>query len=220
MNEFFNHFILSCASLIAVLNPFGNVPLFVSLTEHMKTDTRQKLFKLIVYTGFTIIVVFSLIGDLMMTYLFRIDMKEIRMAGGIILIIAAIKNLLFSINEISFLSWNKVALNVTKLSTSPSINSKISNFSNLVFFEKFKISLFQDFKSCVKSGLFWCVEKIIYSLLQTEKALNLDFISSSAVLGEVILSWKGLQHFLYFLKEPQGQISFGENFKIEPYQEF
>ena len=96
MNEFFNHFILSCASLIAVLNPFGNVPLFVSLTEHMKTDTRQKLFKLIVYTGFTIIVVFSLIGDLMMTYLFRIDMKEIRMAGGIILIIAAIKNLLFS----------------------------------------------------------------------------------------------------------------------------
>ena len=96
MNEFFNHFILSCASLIAVLNPFGNVPLFVSLTEHMKTDTRQKLFKLIVYTGFTIIVVFSLIGDLMMTYLFHIEMKEIRMAGGIILIIAAIKNLLFS----------------------------------------------------------------------------------------------------------------------------
>ena len=96
MNEFFNHFILSCASLIAVLNPFGNVPLFVSLTEHMKADTRQKLFRLIVYTGFTIIVVFSLVGDLMMTYLFRIEMKEIRMAGGIILIIAAIKNLLFS----------------------------------------------------------------------------------------------------------------------------
>lgn len=96
MNVFFNHFILSCASLIAVLNPFGNVPLFVSLTEHMKADTRQKLFKLIVYTGFTIIVVFSLVGDLMMTYLFRIEMKEIRMAGGIILIIAAIKNLLFS----------------------------------------------------------------------------------------------------------------------------
>ena len=96
MNEFFNHFILSCASLIAVLNPFGNVPLFVSLTEHMKADTRQKLFRLIVYTGFTIIVVFSLVGDLMMTYLFRLEMKEIRMAGGIILIIAAIKNLLFS----------------------------------------------------------------------------------------------------------------------------
>lgn len=96
MNSFLNHFILSCASLIAVLNPFGNVPLFVSLTEHMKPETRQKLFRVIVITGFSIIIIFSLIGDLMMTYLFRIEMKEIRMAGGIILVIAAIKNLLFS----------------------------------------------------------------------------------------------------------------------------
>ena len=95
MESFFTHFILNCASLIAVLNPFGNVPLFVSLTEHMKTETRQKLFNLIVYTGFTIIVVFSLVGDLMMTYLFRIEMKEIRMSGGIILVVVALKNLIF-----------------------------------------------------------------------------------------------------------------------------
>lgn len=96
MNVFFTHFILNCASLIAVLNPFGNLPLFVSLTEQMKLETRQKLFNLIVYTGFTIIIVFSLLGDLMMTYLFRIDMKEIRMAGGIILVVVSLKNLAFS----------------------------------------------------------------------------------------------------------------------------
>ena len=96
MDTFFTHFILNCASLIAVLNPFGNVPLFVTLTQDMKRETRDKLFKPIVYTGFTIIVIFSLVGDLMMTYLFRIEMKEIRMAGGIILVIAALKNLLFA----------------------------------------------------------------------------------------------------------------------------
>lgn len=96
MDNLLTSFILNCASLIAVLNPFGNVPLFVTLTQDMKKETRDKLFKLIVYTGFTIIVVFSLLGDLMMTYLFRIEMKEIKMAGGIILVIVALKNLIFS----------------------------------------------------------------------------------------------------------------------------
>ena len=95
MHTFFNHFLLNCASLIAVLNPFGNVPLFTSFTDTMKPETRNKLFRLIVLTGFGIISVFAIFGDLLMTYLFRIEMKEIRMAGGIVLIISAIKNLLF-----------------------------------------------------------------------------------------------------------------------------
>ena len=79
--------------LIAVLNPFGNVPLFIGMTDGMEKDIRKKLFKAIAITGFFITWIFSLIGEFLMTNFYKINMNELRMAGGLILILMAIKNL-------------------------------------------------------------------------------------------------------------------------------
>ena len=86
---------INALTMIAILNPFGNVPLFIGLTEDMGKITRKKLFKVIVFTGFAIMAVFALVGSFMMHNFFRVEMKEIRIAGGIILVIVALKNLLF-----------------------------------------------------------------------------------------------------------------------------
>jgi multiple antibiotic resistance protein len=96
MEDTLTQFIMNCVSLLAILNPFGNVPLCVTLTEDMSPRSRKKLFNLIVYTGFTIVILFGLLGDILMTYFFRVEMTEIRIAGGILLVIVALKNLLFS----------------------------------------------------------------------------------------------------------------------------
>lgn len=85
--------------LVAVLNPFGNVPLFVGMTEKMEKETREKLFKTIAVTGFFIMWLFSLVGEFLMTNFYRIDMKELKMAGGMILIVMAFRNLIFSIGK-------------------------------------------------------------------------------------------------------------------------
>ena len=45
---------INALTLIAVLNPFGNVPLFIGMTEGMEKDVRNKLFKTIAITGFFI----------------------------------------------------------------------------------------------------------------------------------------------------------------------
>lgn len=86
--------IMDATTLLAIMNPFGNVSLFVSMTEHMEKSFRKKLFNLIVYTGFSIVVLFGLVGDLMLKYLFKVEMTQIKVAGGLLLIIVAIKNLL------------------------------------------------------------------------------------------------------------------------------
>lgn len=88
------HIIINATTLLAIMNPFGNVSLFVSMTEHMEKNIRKKLFNLIVYTGFTIVVLFGMLGDLMLKYLFKVEMTHIKVAGGLLLIIVAIKNLL------------------------------------------------------------------------------------------------------------------------------
>ena len=90
---------MNCLSLIAILNPFGNVPLCVTLSEDMNPKSRKKLFDLIVYTGFSIVLFFGLLGDILMKYFFRVEMTEVRIAGGILLVVVALKNLLFTKNK-------------------------------------------------------------------------------------------------------------------------
>ena len=87
--------VMNAMTIIAIVNPFGNVPLFIGLTEGMKKNTRKKLFKVIVVTAFSIMAGFAMIGSFMMNNFFKVEMKEVRIAGGIILVIVALKNLLF-----------------------------------------------------------------------------------------------------------------------------
>jgi multiple antibiotic resistance protein len=86
---------MNAMTMIAILNPFGNVPLFIGLTEDIEKPVRKKLFKVIVITGFAIMSIFALVGSFMMNNFFRVEMKEVRIAGGIILVVVALKNLLF-----------------------------------------------------------------------------------------------------------------------------
>ena len=58
--------------------------------------TRKKLFKVVVITGFAIMATFAIIGSFMMHSFFRVEMKEVKIAGGIILVVVALKNLLFN----------------------------------------------------------------------------------------------------------------------------
>lgn len=87
---------INALTLIAVLNPFGNVPLFIGMTEGMERGIRNKLFKMIAVTGFFITWIFSLFGEFLMTNFYKINMNELKMAGGLILILMAIKNIIFT----------------------------------------------------------------------------------------------------------------------------
>lgn len=87
---------LGMVAIIAVLNPFGNLPQFLAMTEGIDTPLRQKLFRNILWTAFLIVLIFLLSGAFIMQYLFRVTLDSVRIAGGIILIVMSLKNLLFS----------------------------------------------------------------------------------------------------------------------------
>ncbi|RDU71963.1 MarC family protein [Helicobacter aurati] len=87
---------LTAIAIIAVLNPFGNLPQFISMTEGVKTPIRQKLFRNIVFVALCIVLVFLLTGSFIMNHLFHVSTHELRVSGGLILMIMSLKNLLFS----------------------------------------------------------------------------------------------------------------------------
>lgn len=63
--------LLASVAIIAVLNPFGNLPQFIAMTEGLDADIRKKLFRNIIYTAFCIVLVFLLSGPFIMKYLFK-----------------------------------------------------------------------------------------------------------------------------------------------------
>lgn len=92
----FSIILLNTLTFFALLNPFGNVPLFIGMTEDMDKATRNKILNIVIITALLITIIFSLVGDFLMTKFFQIGIEELRMAGGIILIIIGIKNIIFS----------------------------------------------------------------------------------------------------------------------------
>lgn len=92
----FHAVFLAAITLLAILNPFGNLTQFIYMSNTLPINIRQKLFRNILYTAFIIVMLFLLIGPYIMTYVFRVNLDDLRIAGGLILIIMNIKNLLFS----------------------------------------------------------------------------------------------------------------------------
>lgn len=86
----------SAITLLAVLNPFGNLTQFLAMSEGLSLEVRKKLFKTILYTAFIIVLVFLFSGSLFMNYIFRVSLDDLRVSGGLVLIVMSVKNLLFS----------------------------------------------------------------------------------------------------------------------------
>ena len=92
--EFAVDIITYVLTIIGILNPFGNVPLFMTLTKDQNSEIRKKMYNAIVLSGFSIVTGFIIAGDFFMTYLYKIGMDELRVAGGMILVVVAFRNLL------------------------------------------------------------------------------------------------------------------------------
>ncbi|HIZ90022.1 MAG: MarC family protein [Candidatus Mucispirillum faecigallinarum] len=86
---------LSAIAIVAVMNPFGNLPQFIAMTDGMALKVRQHLFRNIIITAFVIVMIFLFAGPAVMEYMFRVSLDELRIAGGLILVVMGIKNLLF-----------------------------------------------------------------------------------------------------------------------------
>ncbi len=80
--------------LFAVINPIGNIPVYVDLTRELEKRERARVLNLAVLIAFSVVVVFSLIGDWSLAYLFNVNVSELEVAGGILLFIIALRGIL------------------------------------------------------------------------------------------------------------------------------
>lgn len=77
-------------ALFVVVDPLGNVPIFISLTKSMNETQRKSTFRTATITGLMLLLAFALAGQQILI-LFGISLYSFMVAGGILLLIVAIR---------------------------------------------------------------------------------------------------------------------------------
>jgi multiple antibiotic resistance protein len=83
--------------LFIIVDPFGNIPIFIGLTQDMTDTQKRKVFNTACLVGFILLLIFAFTGQEIF-YIFGISIFSFEIAGGILLLIVAIRILISSGN--------------------------------------------------------------------------------------------------------------------------
>lgn len=83
-------FIKAVITLFIIVDPLGNIPIFIGLTENLGKEERRKVFRVAVIVASALLVVFAVIGRELLS-IFGISVYSFMVAGGILLLVIAVK---------------------------------------------------------------------------------------------------------------------------------
>jgi multiple antibiotic resistance protein len=84
--------VLAISSIIAVMEPFSTIAIYTSLTEGLSVEKQRKIAGKSMKISFLILAFFALTGHLLFT-VFNITMYAFEIAGGILLVVVALRML-------------------------------------------------------------------------------------------------------------------------------
>ena len=88
-------------ALFVVMDPIGNIPMFLAVTQSLEGAQRRRAFSISVVVAFIILLVFSMLGQFILEQLFQINIADVRIAGGTLLFIISIRHILTSESEVA-----------------------------------------------------------------------------------------------------------------------
>lgn len=88
------YFFEAVISIFAIINPIGNLPVLAGLTEGMTVQERRRIFRLAGTVGLGILLAMAVLGQFLIEIVFRIRIPEFALAGGVMLAVVGIRNLL------------------------------------------------------------------------------------------------------------------------------
>lgn len=80
-------------ALFIIVDPFGNIPIFMGLTEKMAEAQKKKVYNTATLVGFILLLVFAFTGQEIFM-IFGISIYSFEIAGGILLLIVAVRILI------------------------------------------------------------------------------------------------------------------------------
>jgi len=81
-------------ALFIIMDPLGNVPIFIGLTSNLNLRERRRTLRVALLVSFILLIVFALTGDQLLA-VFNISLESFMVAGGLLLLILALKILIY-----------------------------------------------------------------------------------------------------------------------------
>ena len=97
MDTWWAHMFSMAFAFFLLMDPIGNVPLFVSLLKDISPKRQRKIIFRELVIALIIIILFNFIGDALLSFL-NVTMPTLLISGGIILFLIAIK-MIFPVKE-------------------------------------------------------------------------------------------------------------------------
>lgn len=94
-NYMFSNFVMTFIPLFVAFDAIGVLPIYMSLTEEMETSARSRILRESIITASVLTILFLLIGKGIFIIL-GITISDFQIAGGLILLIIAITDIIFS----------------------------------------------------------------------------------------------------------------------------
>lgn len=86
-------YVKAIIALFVIIDPIGGIPVFLAVTESLKEQSRKRAFNIAIVVVFFILLFFSLSGQFILDDVFQIKIADLRIAGGILLFVIAIKDI-------------------------------------------------------------------------------------------------------------------------------
>jgi multiple antibiotic resistance protein len=102
-------FLLAFIPLFVAFDAIGIIPLYLGLTEDIPKDSKKKLIRSASLTALIICVVFLFVGNVILKFL-GITVNDFRIAGGIILLILSITELLFYTSRVRDIEPSEIGI--------------------------------------------------------------------------------------------------------------
>lgn len=95
MNDFAGNFLAVFVPLFVALTPLSAISMFLSLTDGMESNVTRSLAKRALFTAFVVALAVVFVGQALFRFL-AITLDDLRVGGGIILLVIATHDLLFA----------------------------------------------------------------------------------------------------------------------------
>jgi multiple antibiotic resistance protein len=89
-------FLEAVIGIFAIVNPIGNLPIFMSLTADVPERDRRRMLRLAGVVGLIVVTVLAVCGKFILENVFHISMDEFTFGGGLLLVVIGVRNILSS----------------------------------------------------------------------------------------------------------------------------
>ena len=85
--------------LFAIVDPIGNIPIFLNVTDYLDPAESRKAFNTSVIVGASVLLIFAFAGQTILSKVFNIEVNDVMIAGGLLLFVLAMDQLVGSRSE-------------------------------------------------------------------------------------------------------------------------